>query len=504
MYCPKCGIELPKHAKFCRSCGNALAAPIPADQPNADAESGPKTLATTVFETPTASIERTALPSHLNPRPRRPRLVVGIGIVALVAAAVAIIFWYAHSPDATAPSAGTVASASANGTQQSDLLDQRAGSCPDAKGSGASVGFANTRIPTGLDADHAGLCKLAHEAAERQARTTRQTLTDLCESVAPNLLQLYGTGDFSAIERHLHETGADTSPSAQQAVAVVSNCAHQDAAIQTTLLNIPQRIYSVGQVSVKGLSCVAYLLETSGMRNSGGTTTYELYGAGPCADRDFRNKSIFHPVANPTGRPPGDVFRSEYAYTGPMPKQWVYKGQYYTYSGEPNNAAETAGPSTPEIPAAPPGPGSASAGQSFASATLDSVQQAANGGDPDAQTELGVRLQKGKELTKDDARAAQLFQAAAAKGNPRALTNLGWIYTLGQGIPRDDLRAVDLFRQAADQGYPNAQDSLGWMYQHGRGVAQDDSTAITWYRKAADQGFEKSKQNLAALDSKRT
>jgi hypothetical protein len=163
----------------------------------------------------------------------------------------------------------------------------------------------------------------------------------------------------------------------------------------------------------------------------------------------------------------------------------------------PNTAASSSPPVVQSVDQRSPAPI-----QSFAGASLDTVQNAADQGIAAAQTELAVRLQKGKEVSRDYAAAAAWSEKAAAQGDPRAQTNLGWMYTLGQGLTRDDKRAAELFRQAANVGYPNAQDSLGWMYQHGRGVVQDTNVAIAWYRKAAGQGFEKSKQNLALLEAK--
>ncbi len=312
------------------------------------------------------------------------------------------------------------------------------------------------------------------------------------------------------MEERLRESNAQDDPSTQQLYAAVDNCAHVDAAVQRTLANLPLRVYSVGMSSENGMACASYIVEIIGMQSSGGSKAYELYGSGNCANFDYHSKTIFHPVANPAGRPPGDVFRLDYAYTGAMPDQWIYKGQTFAFGGTTAPPVKSVTPSSEAMPSQnavsastmPPDNGAAMEAKSLIGKPLDEIVAAADRGDPAAQTELGTRLQKGTELPKDNPRAADLYGRAAAQGNSRALTNLGWMYVLGQGVPKDDMKAIDLFNQAADRGYPNAQDSLGWMYEHGRGVAKDYSSAIAWYQRAADQGFEKSKQNIEALKAK--
>ena len=59
---------------------------------------------------------------------------------------------------------------------------------------------------------------------------------------------------------------------------------------------------------------------------------------------------------------------------------------------------------------------------------------------------------------------------AADQGDANAQFNLGVMYDFGEGVPKDDAEAVEWYRLAAEQGYANAQFNLGLMYANGEGV----------------------------------
>jgi uncharacterized protein len=77
----------------------------------------------------------------------------------------------------------------------------------------------------------------------------------------------------------------------------------------------------------------------------------------------------------------------------------------------------------------------------------------AEGGDPEAQNNVGEIYERGVGATPDYAAAALWYAKAAKQGYPRALVNLGVLYEQGLGVAKDPLRALDLYRQAA--GVPN-------------------------------------------------
>jgi TPR repeat protein len=128
-------------------------------------------------------------------------------------------------------------------------------------------------------------------------------------------------------------------------------------------------------------------------------------------------------------------------------------------------------------------------------------RKAADQGDADAQTNLGVMYANGfGGLAKDDAQAVTWYRKAAEQGNAKAQYNLGIMYANGKGVQEDDAKAVSCYRNAAEQGYAHAQNNLGVAYANGQGgLAKDDAQAVSWYRKAADQGDADAQTNLGAM-----
>jgi hypothetical protein len=74
--------------------------------------------------------------------------------------------------------------------------------------------------------------------------------------------------------------------------------------------------------------------------------------------------------------------------------------------------------------------------------------QAAEAGDPEAQTNVGEIYERGLGVEPDYAAAAMWYQKAADKNYARALFNLGTLYEQGLGVPKDGLKALNLYRQA--------------------------------------------------------
>ena len=157
---------------------------------------------------------------------------------------------------------------------------------------------------------------------------------------------------------------------------------------------------------------------------------------------------------------------------------------------------------------------------------LDTVRQAADQGDAEAQYNLGNMYANGRGrpqgrcrsralvpagrragprrvrnstsgsgtppvmgVLKDAAEAVRWFHLAAEQGDATAQFNLGFMYANGEGVPKDAAEAVRWYRLAAEQGLAIAQFNLGNMYANGRGVLKDDAEAVRWYRLAAEQGL---------------
>ena len=81
---------------------------------------------------------------------------------------------------------------------------------------------------------------------------------------------------------------------------------------------------------------------------------------------------------------------------------------------------------------------------------FQSLLEQAEGGDPAAYYDLGVRYAEGDGAERDPARAAHWFSLAAEDGDLRAVDLLGRCYQAGSGVEKDEARAVELFQQAAD------------------------------------------------------
>ena len=85
----------------------------------------------------------------------------------------------------------------------------------------------------------------------------------------------------------------------------------------------------------------------------------------------------------------------------------------------------------------------------------------------------------------------------AEGGDAQAQFELGQAYEDGKGVPRDDDRAAEWFRRSAEQDYAQAENSLGVMYAQGRGVQPDRAEAVRWYRQAAKHGLPEALYNIA-------
>jgi TPR repeat protein len=151
-------------------------------------------------------------------------------------------------------------------------------------------------------------------------------------------------------------------------------------------------------------------------------------------------------------------------------------------------------------------------------------REAADQGDPDAQTQMGVFYHNGLGVPRDYAEAMRWYRKAAdqgfalaqrniailyrygygvaqdyaeamrwnkkaaAQGDALAQNEIGVLYWNGWGVPKDNAEAVHWYSMAANQGYATAQNNIGYLYLHGLGLRQDYTEAMRWFRKAAEQG----------------
>jgi TPR repeat protein len=117
--------------------------------------------------------------------------------------------------------------------------------------------------------------------------------------------------------------------------------------------------------------------------------------------------------------------------------------------------------------------------------------QACDEGDAGSCTNLGLMYAAGRAgLTKDEARAAALYQRACDGGNKRGCTNLGRMYETGRGgLPTDEVRALALLKGACEAGDAPGCTGLGRMYETGRGgLPKDEARAVALYQSACGAG----------------
>ena len=81
------------------------------------------------------------------------------------------------------------------------------------------------------------------------------------------------------------------------------------------------------------------------------------------------------------------------------------------------------------------------------SMTAEQLSKCANQGDPNAQYELGVKYEQGRDFPQDDQQAAQWYLKAAEQNDANAQYNLGLRYEQGKGVPANDLKVFEWARK---------------------------------------------------------
>lgn len=103
-------------------------------------------------------------------------------------------------------------------------------------------------------------------------------------------------------------------------------------------------------------------------------------------------------------------------------------------------------------------------------ADIATLQIQAQAGDVKAQVQLADDYFTGNGIGQDYAKAFDWYKKAANAGNPEAQTELGLMYAKGYDVtPVDYKEALHWTRIAAEQGYVGAQYNLGVAYDNGLG-----------------------------------
>ncbi len=116
-------------------------------------------------------------------------------------------------------------------------------------------------------------------------------------------------------------------------------------------------------------------------------------------------------------------------------------------------------------------------------------KRAADLGDVQGTFALAISYAEGRGVKKDRVKAGELFEKAALTGNAEANYNLGMLFLKGDGKPLSPIRAYQHIRYAAEKGISQAQYDLADLYQTGTGVEANALEAARWLSRAADQGL---------------
>lgn len=96
----------------------------------------------------------------------------------------------------------------------------------------------------------------------------------------------------------------------------------------------------------------------------------------------------------------------------------------------------------------------------------------------------------------------EALAAEAEGGDVDAQYEMGWRHALGMEAPLDDEIGLQWLKQAADNGHMLAQNNLGARYYTGDGLEQDLKAAYRYFYLAANQGDRKAGKNLDVIAKK--
>ena len=88
--------------------------------------------------------------------------------------------------------------------------------------------------------------------------------------------------------------------------------------------------------------------------------------------------------------------------------------------------------------------------------TIAELETSVKKGSKDAKKELARRLIDGKEVKKNDARAASLLKECVIDGDAEAMLMLAKCYAFGIGVPQNGMQAEELVSESAKMGNKEA------------------------------------------------
>lgn len=130
------------------------------------------------------------------------------------------------------------------------------------------------------------------------------------------------------------------------------------------------------------------------------------------------------------------------------------------------------------------------------------LYRAALEGSAEAQFELGLLFEYGRDVNQDDSIAADWYEMAAAQQFSNAQYRLAILFDNGWGIEADQKKAFTLYESAAQNGHELAQHDVAIMYFEGAGVNKNPLQAYKWLRIAVLSGSALMQKhlNIVALE----
>lgn len=126
----------------------------------------------------------------------------------------------------------------------------------------------------------------------------------------------------------------------------------------------------------------------------------------------------------------------------------------------------------------------------WARADKAEAEKACDGGDATACHGLGLMLQSGLKVPKDEKKAVAVFTKACGAGDGAACASLAGVYMNGEeGQKPDPAKAASFYRKACDGGEAVSCADLAEMHQTGNGVAKDEAQAKVLFEKACKAGY---------------
>jgi TPR repeat protein len=137
------------------------------------------------------------------------------------------------------------------------------------------------------------------------------------------------------------------------------------------------------------------------------------------------------------------------------------------------------------------------------SAKMQYMKRAAELGQINAMTGLGVDYIMGKDIEKDPAKGLKLLEAATARGHAAAEWQLGTAYDNGEVVPYNGPLAARYISAAAAQHYANAETWMGITTELGsNGLTRNRQLAIAYLNRGASDGQDGKPQMMAEFLSR--